>query len=101
MAIQFAKETMRDGKHYSATMTFALVPHDNKDEVFTVADKKYRTMSFAEEMRRATKPYVYFYNDWFPEGVTVHFEDILRDSHNIDPEHSMLKITTSIRPLKR
>lgn len=100
MAIQFAKETMRDGKHYSATMTFALVPHEDT-ETFVIGSQPYRNVSFAEHMRRATKPSIFFSNDEFPEGVNVSFEDILRAYPDIDLEHSMLKITTSIRPLNR
>ncbi|HUN06288.1 MAG TPA: hypothetical protein PLQ56_06790 [Aggregatilineales bacterium] len=101
MAIQFTTETMRDGQHCTATMTFKLVPLGNKDEIVKVADETYRNVSFAEHMRRATKPYIFFSNDEFPEGVTVSFKDILRAYPSIDLERSKLRVSTSVRPMKK
>ena len=100
MAIQFTKDTMLDGKPINVTMTFALVPHEDT-ETFVIGSQPYRNVSFAEHMRRATKPHIFFSNDEFPEGVNVSFEDILRAYPSIDLERSKLRISTSIRPLNR
>src|SRR5690348_8444948 len=98
MPVQFQEKMIHDGKTGNSTLTFSLIRYEDRNELSKKALGDKKPLSFANQMRCATKPFIVWHSDLYPGEVQVTFEQIMKAYEGVDFETVFLNIQTQFRP---
>jgi hypothetical protein len=98
MPVQFQEKMIRDGKAGTSTLTFSLIRYEDMDDMDKDVFRDKKPLSFANQMRCASKPFLVWRSDLYPGEVHVTFEEIMAEYQGADFENMFLSIDTRFLP---